>query len=111
MINIGTEGILDDPEEAGNNNEPVWVDAGRKPVVEDFLVNDPGPSNEAKKAESELDCFNLFFDQLYQLIIEQTNLYAEQNNRDFAPITKIELQKYMGLSMLTGLIKKPSIKS
>ena len=76
MINIGTEGILDDPEEAGNNNEPVWVDAGRKPVVEDFLVNDPGPSNEAKKAETELDCFNLFFDPLYQLIIEQTNLYV-----------------------------------
>ncbi|KAJ1154739.1 hypothetical protein NDU88_007482, partial [Pleurodeles waltl] len=69
--------------------------------------------------------FELFMDDIFlEEIVEQTNLYAEQFLRDNAarlrphsrasrwiPTNLEELKKFLGLTFLMGLIRKPSLSS
>ncbi|KAJ1115068.1 hypothetical protein NDU88_003296 [Pleurodeles waltl] len=69
--------------------------------------------------------FELFMDDIFlEEIVEQTNLYAEQFLRDKAarlrphsrasrwiPTNLKELKKFLGLTFLMGLIRKPSLSS
>ncbi|XP_069092145.1 piggyBac transposable element-derived protein 4-like [Pleurodeles waltl] len=69
--------------------------------------------------------FQLFMDDVFlEKIVEQTNLYAEQYLRDnraslrphsratrWIPTNLEELKKFLGLTFLMGLIRKPSLSS
>lgn len=85
----------------------------------------PGPRNAAASLHSDnpVDFLELFLcDELLLLIVEQTNMYAEQciavlddlhlpysRVNAWQPLTVAELKRFLGLFFLTGLIKKPSI--
>ncbi|KAJ1153167.1 hypothetical protein NDU88_005929 [Pleurodeles waltl] len=72
-----------------------------------------------------INFFELFMDDMFlEEIVEQTNLYAEQHLRDNAarlrphsraaqwiPTNLEELKKFLGLTFLMGLIRKPSLAS
>ena len=62
----------------------------------------PGPKAEAETPDpSPLDTFQLFFtDELIDYVVEQSNLYGQQNGA--APVTRQEMKKFMGLTILTG---------
>ncbi|XP_069812926.1 piggyBac transposable element-derived protein 4-like [Dendropsophus ebraccatus] len=67
------------------------------------------------------DFFHLFIgDQVLELIVQQTNLYARQvilqnprssYARAWVPTTVPEFKKFLGITLNMGLVKKPSVRS
>ena len=77
---------------------------------------------ESNNSSSAVDFFHLFFtDEAYQLLVEQTNLYAHQyieQNPNLGPhslakrwvdVTVEDMKLFIALTLLTGVIKKPAI--
>lgn len=65
------------------------------------------PSAEAQLARNPVDFFNLFFDEkLLDLIVSQTNIYAQQKNSELG-FTKDELYVMLGALLLSGYAKYP----
>ena len=58
-----------------------WEFSSRDPVVLDCLELSPGPVGEAADPGlTPFQCFKLLFnDDLFQYIVDQSNIYAEQN--------------------------------
>ncbi|XP_068193512.1 piggyBac transposable element-derived protein 4-like [Antennarius striatus] len=98
----------------------VWGHGGSEPTKFPFVAT-PGPQNAAADLDSDqpVDFMELFLtDELLGHIASQTNLYARQfiqahlphsRERVWKPVNVPELKKYLGLSFLTGYIKKPSL--
>ncbi|XP_068171293.1 piggyBac transposable element-derived protein 4-like [Antennarius striatus] len=101
----------------------VWGHDGWKPTKFPFVAT-PGPQNAAADLDSDqpVDFMQLFLtEELLGHIVSQTNLYARQfiqahpealphsRERVWKPVNVPELKKYLGLTFLTGYIKKPSV--
>ncbi|CAG5050168.1 unnamed protein product [Parnassius apollo] len=81
---------------------------------ENFIQTENIPENA--------DVFTIFRllvdDNFFDLVIEQTNLYAEQliaNNSGgrlsrWRPVNKEEMEKFMGIYLLTGIIRFPTLE-
>ena len=62
--------------------------------------------------QSPVEVFNLFFtDEICTLIVEQTNLYAEQNlgEDEWDKVTVEELRAYFGFKIMMGLVPLPAV--
>lgn len=61
--------------------------------------------------ESELHSFNRFFtDEMFNFIVDQTNLYAEQNqSKDWTPTSVDEIKAFVGMTIMMGIHVLPSI--
>ena len=90
------------------NRTPGWKSATRVPVVPAWSGSRPGPKTEAETANlSPLETLQLFLtEHLVQYVAEQTNLYMvqSQTQEDFQPVTLKEMNKFIGLTLLTGLL-------
>ena len=80
-----------------------WKSATRIPDVPEW-TGDPGPKAEATTPQlSPLETFQLFVtEELLDYTVNQTNLYMTQNKEE-KPVTKKEMKKFIGLTLLTGL--------
>ena len=47
-------------------------------------------------------------EELLKLLVEQSNLYADQNGRNFT-VTKEELKAYLGINFVMAIKKLPKI--
>ena len=67
-----------------------------------------------------VDFMNLFVDELIDEVVTQTNLYADQYIRDnhikpksrvrkWHPTNRKEMKKFLGLCMLMGIVRLPSV--
>ena len=79
------------------------------PVVPAWSGGRPGPKTEAETANlSPLETLQLFLtEHLVQYVAEQTNLLymvQSQTQEDFQPVTLKEMNKFIGLTLLTGLL-------
>lgn len=54
--------------------------------------------------------YTILRDGMYDNIVFQTNLYAQQKGKSFKPITKSELRIFMGINFLMGIKKSPSYR-
>ena len=76
-----------------------------------------GMTVDSENLQSCLDFFSLFFtDEVWQLLVEQTNLYAEQKRAPeessvWYPITIDEMKAWVSLYMNMGLVTKPNLSS
>lgn len=52
----------------------------------------------------------MFLDSLIEVILFQTNLYAQQSQKPYIPATKQELKTFLGLNILMGLKRQPSYR-
>ena len=59
------------------------------------------------KSEVELFCQFFFYDEVMNDIIEQSNLYAQQNNRYDFHLEVYQLQRFLGILLFTGYNKLP----
>ena len=62
--------------------------------------------------QSPVEVFNLFFtDEICRLIVEQTNLYAQQNlgEDEWDKVTVEELRAYFGFKVIMGLVPLPAV--
>ena len=97
----------------------VWHSTIRPPRQNTF-TGTPGPTNQldVSDVESPYEYFkHVFNDVLFDLLVEETNRYAGQyiarsvllpNSRakKWKPVTREEMQKFLGLVLLTGILHK-----
>ena len=82
----------------------------------DFKEN-PGINVNTRDLKSCLDFFSLYFTpEIWQLLVSQTNLYAEQKRGPkessvWYPVTVAEMKVWVSLYLDMGLVTRPSISS
>ncbi|KAG8305632.1 hypothetical protein J6590_065552 [Homalodisca vitripennis] len=71
----------------------------------------PGPRGEARNTKTEIDCFNLYFDDdVIEMIVNGTNIYILgikdqfERERDARPIYKTEIRAFIGILLLSGCL-------
>ena len=54
----------------------------------------------------------LFSDEFLDTAVNKTNLYASRNLRlrNWVPVTKEEMKAYLGILILMGITRKPSVR-
>ncbi|XP_048010518.1 piggyBac transposable element-derived protein 4-like [Megalobrama amblycephala] len=119
-----TRATVNHPAEDTEPDDPEWHEINWQPKNIPFTEN-PGPIGDAAALESEqpLDFTELFIsDVLFQNIVDQTNLYADQyiqamgdtskhaRCHAWKPVTVSEMKTFMGLLFLTGIIHKPELE-
>ncbi|XP_071580675.1 piggyBac transposable element-derived protein 4-like [Temnothorax nylanderi] len=122
-----------EPEVQDSDNEEIDdIDLGDKydgsqifedtyfyPSIKDFEGSSEINSNISISGNNPIDYFNYFCDSsLLQNIIDETNRYETQNDeiksshmQSWRPLTKHELENFLGLSILMGHVRKGKVKS
>ena len=96
--------------------ESIWTEELTRRTDIDFdqsvgMAVDPASLNSSK------DFFELLFtDQVWQLLVTQTNLYAEQKrgaeqNSVWYPVSVVEMKAWLALYLCMGIVNKLNIKS
>ena len=104
--------------QAGRTDTWTWTSAkssSNTPASIPFSGDLPGPKGDACCARQPVECFNLFLGDYYNEILQQSNLYADQQrttNSDTSPwnpISKEELLAFIGLNIAMGVISRPAL--
>ena len=108
--------------------QPQWTAArGHTPVTHPFRGTVTGKSriNVDTEGFEPINYFSLFLDDdLLQMFMEETNRYAAQwileheeqmrkpraRAKQWTPVTKEEMQTFIGQTLLMGLVKKPTLQ-
>lgn len=76
-----------------------------------IVLHLPGSKGEARNAATEIECFNLFFDNtIIGLIVCSTNIYINkikgkyERERDARLTDDIEIRAFLGILLLSGVI-------
>ena len=94
-----------------NKKEELWKWTKKVKVTkqeECHLVPEIQPN--LNETVSPIEIFSLVtgLEELLELIVEQSNLYAHQNGRNFT-VTKEELKTFLGINFLMAINKQPTI--
>ena len=123
---VSYEGFFPDSEDGLEEmeDETQQWSQNASPVEEPEFIPFGGPKNRPE-SDSELCFFSLLFtDDVLDCIVEQTNLYADQENAGKAKkdpdwfdsngepnsITVEELKAFLGVMIMMGLVKLPHIR-
>lgn len=76
------------------------------------FTGQPGLQLPIPENPTALDFFSLFIDnELIIMLVEQANLYAkqylEESQLDLRPRSRAEMIKFLALTLLMGIVKKP----
>ena len=110
---------------SGRQEQPVWFDPDKEPWEPESFDFTALPGPRGRAADEELDTpadyLELFLtDELLQMIVDQTNLYADQyisanvttpgsRVKDWTALSVRELKAFLGLLFLTGIVSKPEL--
>ncbi|CAG5057424.1 unnamed protein product [Parnassius apollo] len=97
-----------EPEEDGNWCKSLWIS---RPEPEEFDRVKTVPVYLLNSRARPLAHFEKFFNEnVYDLIVAQTNLYAEQKKLlHWEPVTKPEIKAFLGILIIMGYIILPHI--
>ncbi|KAL3225327.1 hypothetical protein MRX96_025862 [Rhipicephalus microplus] len=89
---------------------PVWSPSYKMSPPLDFLLCSGVPlSIQNVEKTSPYDIFSLFrTPSLMELLVFQTNLYAQQQGKPYTPTTFEEMRSFLGLNLLMGIKRSPS---
>ena len=97
--------------------EDSWSKTDTEPKTHEFTADTGLQVLFDPNTATLLDFLNLFFaDEFFQLILGQTNLYAEQyieanlenpTSKTWSPTTPNEIKFFLALYLLTGIVQKP----
>lgn len=93
----------------------------KTPKLQDFNAEPCGKTDEVnlETTKTPLDFLRLFFNMTFiTSLVNATNVYAEEtrkaqpenNKNKWTPVTPNCIAKFLGLTFLMGLIRKPTIK-
>ena len=81
------------------------------------FTEEPGPIHQLREDASPLEFFHLLWEpSFFQLLADQTNLYARQKqatrpNPRWYPISSEEMKAFVGVNIIMGIDQKPEISS
>lgn len=113
LLDFSANGISSrDTDKVGKDAE--WTDSVEDEEVDDF-ISAVGPKKKKKSLGIDakpVDYFlHLFLVSVIKKVVEQTNLYAEQQRaRYFEKTTVAEIRAYIGLLFLMGVIQLPNYR-
>ncbi|XP_018371355.1 PREDICTED: piggyBac transposable element-derived protein 4 [Trachymyrmex cornetzi] len=99
--------------------EEIFYDNHFYPSIKDFIGSGSSISEDAPlNGNKPINYFQLFFDDfLLDLIVQETNIYQNQNPEPvrqkmaaWVDVTREELKKFLGLTILMGHLKKISLE-
>ena len=111
-----SEDSSEESEEEDNEveSDEDWSrEVGRRVDID--FSGEPGINVSKRNLKSCLDYFELFFTQeVWQLLVSQTNLYAEQkrgpaDSSVWYPVTESEMKAWISLYLNMGLVTKPNL--
>lgn len=99
-----------------------WIDNDCEPNIPQFL-GDPGLKFVPRNVSNCMDYLSIFLtEEFLEFLCIETNRYAEQFLRDiprpvkqfsrfeaWTPVDVKEMKKFLGLIILTGIVKKPTL--
>ena len=101
--------------------EAKWTSVGQDPQIPQFTAT-PGIQVPMPYKPSAVDFMKLFFnDELFDLLVTQTNMYASQYKMNTPDLprhsqanfwfdtTRNEMKKFLALTILMGIVKKPEL--
>ncbi|XP_008482636.3 piggyBac transposable element-derived protein 4, partial [Diaphorina citri] len=100
---------MENQEEEHDDQTPTWSSyTGRH---KEFIFDGPsGIQIEVPENPSPLDMYNLLIgDEIIDLIVLETNRFAEQSQQEFEPTDNEEIKKFLFLAMHMGLVKLGAI--
>lgn len=99
----GFEDVDEEDEEGWSHNTD---------LLDDIRLSLKNASVIGNIENSEIDYFNKLFDEaVITKIVEQTNLYAQQNQSEkWTDLTADELRAYIGCHVIMGIHKLPNLK-
>lgn len=99
-----------DEEDLIDNNEEGWSETILKPqrwIFEDKC----GLSEEAENCAEPIDFYQLFIDdELIQLVVDETNRYAEEQNANWSQTNIFEMKKFITLCLQMGIVRLPKLR-
>lgn len=108
-----------DLEDVEYVKDQIYEDSWFFPSIKDFNGTSEINQNINVAGNTPIDFFNYFFDSsLIEMIIEETNRYHFQNPeiesdhmKPWTPLTKEDLEIFLGLSILMGHVRKGELHS
>ncbi|XP_066581313.1 piggyBac transposable element-derived protein 4-like [Prorops nasuta] len=103
-----SENDLDEDEQEYSGNE-TWTKKGKERTGGPFTA-DFGP-NIPDNVKSPLEIFScLVSEDILDIIVQQTNIYIQNNKPNATLITKDELRIFIGINIMMGIKKLPSYR-
>ena len=101
--------ISDDDETAGN--EGIW-DTNLTEIEQHDFVESTGPTKTLTASKTEIDFLNLVFPpQLYEVISNETNRYAQERGAtNWTETNQNEIKRFLGFHMYMALTPLPCYK-
>lgn len=93
-------------------NPPTWNNNYVEQIITEFS-DASGPSDCITELEhpTPVDIFKKIFpEELLNIIVFQTNLYATQEGKRFTPTTPSEINTFLGINLLMGIKRQPSYR-
>lgn len=88
-----------------------WRKVDFYPVLQDCSIKTGLTDLVPNELNSPVDFFLLLFDnELLDYIVEQTNLYAQQQGKKHPDTTRTELKLFLGMNLLMGIKPLPSYR-
>lgn len=103
-----------EPNYVSDDDDEVWkrIPFSHEVPLDNFDKNPLVTASFISSRSAPLTYFDLVFsEELFQLIVDQTNSYASQSNaREWDPVTLPEIQAFIGMLILMGLHRLPNIR-
>lgn len=110
--NVGEPTGTSSTQNIGNIAEPKWRRRVHASPPEQFNEDTSLPTYITQLQDpTPATLFNLFWpDTLLEHLVYQTNLYAQQQEKPFVPVTKDEMNTFLGINLHMGIVKLPAYR-
>ena len=96
----------------------VWSRNYNPPADRPFGEPSPGPTQRYPNDCKEGTFFNAMFPDMWDLILNETNRYLDQqvtaepnkHKGKWSPVTREEMEAFLGITILMGIVKLPRLK-
>lgn len=110
---LADEETLEDSTQNENPDiEYLWSESQQPKVIPNFDSAGKPTHQGFTRLSQPIDYFNRYFDsEIIKKIVDETNLYAEQKNeKNWTPLTQEELQAFLGILIMMGINKLPTLE-
>lgn len=103
-------------EDSTKNESPdlvyLWSETQQPKVIPNFDSAGKPMHQGFTRLSQPIEYFNRYFDSIImKKIIDETNLYAMQkNDQNWSPLTTEELQAFLGILIMMGINKLPTLE-
>lgn len=93
-----------------NDKDEDWRSNVHEPEKIIFEDEKQGLANSVLECKAPIDFFEWFMSDIWELLVEQTNIYGKQKSTSWIDTNKEELKKFFALCIKMGQVKLPLLR-